>query len=178
MSPRVCCNPPVVGGVNEGMGNRVAPAHAGTTFEGFYRCEWGDAVRLAHLLTGVDAVAEDLAQEAFAGVQRRWASVDNPPAYLRTTLVNTCRSWLRSRGREQRRVRLVTARADEAQALGADELLDAVDALPFRQRAVLVLRYYGDLSEQEIADALGCRPGTVKSLASRALDQLRTVIDR
>ena len=62
--------------------------------------------------------------------------------------------------------------------LGADELLDAVDALPFRQRAVLVLRYYRDLSEGEIADALGCRPGTVKSLATRALDQLRKVIER
>jgi hypothetical protein len=50
------------------MGNRTAPAASGTSFEGFYRCEWADAVRLAHLLTGVEAVAEDLAQEAFAGV--------------------------------------------------------------------------------------------------------------
>jgi RNA polymerase sigma-70 factor (sigma-E family) len=159
------------------MGSRAAPADAGTTFESFYTAEWADAVRLAHLLTGVDATAEDLAQEAFAALQRRWASIESPAAYLRTVLVNTCRSWARSRGREERRVRLATARDGEAQPLGADELLDAVDALPFRQRTVLVLRYYRDLSEQEIADALGCRPGTVKSLASRALDQLRTVID-
>jgi RNA polymerase sigma factor (sigma-70 family) len=60
----------------------------------------------------------------------------------------------------------------------ARELLDAVDALPFRQRAVLVLRYYHDLPEDEIAAALGCRPGTVKSLSARALQQLRKVVER
>jgi len=147
-------------------------------FEPFYRQEWTGAVRLCHLLTGVDAVAEDLAQESFTRVQRHWASLDNPAAYLRTTVVNTCRSWQRSRGREQVRLRLVSARAPEADDLGADELLDAVDALPYRQRAVLVLRYYLDLPEAEIAAVLECRPGTVKSLASRALDQLRKVIDR
>ena len=157
---------------------RLAHAADPGAFDAFYRREWVDAVRLAHLLTGVDAVAEDLAQEAFTRVERRWASVDNGAAYLRTTLVNTCRSWQRSRGREQTRLRLAGPRLDQVGDLGADELLDAVDALPFRQRAVLVLRYYHDLSEREIADAVGCRPGTVKSLASRALDQLRTVIER
>ena len=148
------------------------------TFEDFYRREWAGAVRLAHLLTGVDAVAEDIAQESFTRVHRRWASVDNRRAYLRTTIVNTCRSWHRSNGREQVRLRLAEAQSPGPGQLGADEILDAVDALPFRQRAVLVLRYYHDLSEREIADALGCRPGTVKSLTSRALNQLRTVIER
>jgi RNA polymerase sigma-70 factor (sigma-E family) len=149
-------------------------------FEGFYRREWTGAVRLSHLLTGVDAVAEDLAQESFTRVQAHWARLDNPAAYLRTTVVNRCRSWQRSRGREQTRLRLARPRGPggEHSELGADELLDAVDALPFRQRAVLVLRYYLDLSEREIAEALDCRPGTVKSLASRALGQLRKVIDR
>jgi RNA polymerase sigma factor (sigma-70 family) len=62
--------------------------------------------------------------------------------------------------------------------LGARELLDAIDSLPRRQRIVIVLRYYEDLSEFEIAEALGCRLGTVKSLASRALDQLRRVVEQ
>jgi RNA polymerase sigma-70 factor (sigma-E family) len=157
-----------------GLANVSVPA----TFEEFYRREWAGAVRLAHLLTGVDAVAEDLAQESFARVHRHWASVDNRRAYLRATILNTCRSWQRSHFREQARLRLAEPQVRGPDRLGADELLDAVDALPFRQRAVLVLRYYHGLSEREIADALGCRPGTVKSLASRALGQLRTVIER
>lgn len=147
-------------------------------FDVFYRREWDGAVRLAHLLTGVDAVAEDLAQEAFGRMAPRWPTVDNGPGYLRTTLVNVCRSWHRGHQREEARMRAAAAGVDEQVPLGADDLLDAVDALPFRQRAVLVLRYYHDLSEHEIAAALGCRRGTVKSLASRGLDQLRKVIER
>jgi RNA polymerase sigma-70 factor (sigma-E family) len=147
-------------------------------FEEFYRREWVGAVRLAHLLTGVDAVAEDLAQEALTRVGRRWASVENGPAYLRRSVVNVCRSWQRRHSREEALLRQATAGVAGSTSLGADEVLDAVDALPFRQRTVLVLRYYHDLSEREIAHALGCRPGTVKSLASRALDRLKTVIDR
>jgi RNA polymerase sigma factor (sigma-70 family) len=144
-------------------------------FDDFYRREWPNAVRLAHLLTGVDAVAEDLAQDAFARVHAKWPTIDNTAAYLRTTLVNVCRSWHRSHGREQARLR--RAHRDEVAYLPTDDLLDAIDALPYRQKAVLVLRYYHDLAEADIADALRCRPGTVKSLASRALEHLRTVIE-
>jgi RNA polymerase sigma factor (sigma-70 family) len=144
-------------------------------FDDFYRREWPNAVRVAHLLTGVDAVAEDLAQDAFARVQAKWSTIDNAAAYLRTTLVNVCRSWHRSRSREQARLQRV--HTDDVTHLAADDLLDAIDALPYRQKAVLVLRYYHDLAEADIADALQCRPGTVKSLASRALEQLRTVIE-
>ena len=147
----------------------------GPVFDEFYRREWPYAVRLAHLLTGVDAIAEDLAQDAFARVQVKWTTIDNAAAYLRTTLVNVCRSWHRSHGREQ--ARLQRARPDEVTYLATDHLLDAIDALPYRQKAVLVLRYYHDLAEADIAEALQCRPGTVKSLASRALEQLRTVIE-
>ncbi len=69
------------------------------------------------------------------------------------------------------------ATAPESTDLGADEVVDALAKLPMRQRAALVLRYYQDLSEADIAEALGVRPGTVKSLLSRGLDQLREVIE-
>lgn len=148
------------------------------SFDDFYRQEWAGAVRLAHLLTGVDAVAEDLAQDAFAAVESRWSSIDNAVGYLRTAVVNTCRSWQRRRSREDARLRRVAPLMRTQVDLGERDLLDAVDALPFRQRAVLVLRFYHDLSEREIAETLGCRPGTVKSSSARALRQLRRVIER
>jgi RNA polymerase sigma factor (sigma-70 family) len=144
--------------------------------EELYRDRFTDAVRLAHLLSGDASVAEDLAQEAFLRVRERLDGVDAPWAYLRVAVVNACRSHHRSLGREAVRIRLVGA-GPEIQ-LGARELLDAVDALPYRQKAVIVLRYYEDLSEHDIARALGCRPGTVKSLASRALQHLAKEVER
>lgn len=158
------------------VGGGVTAVPVRLTFEEFYRREWPSAVRLAHLLSGSDALAEDLAQDAFARMHRRWDAIESDSAYLRRAVVNACRAFHRSRGRETARVRRAVHR-DEAAALGADELLDALDRLPYRQRAVLILRYYHDLSEAEIADALECRPGTVKSLASRALAELRKVVE-
>jgi RNA polymerase sigma-70 factor (sigma-E family) len=138
--------------------------------DAFYRSTFPDAVRLAHLLCGDPTLAEDLAQDAFDRVRPRFDELTSPRAYLRAAVVNACRSHWRRRAREVARDRRADAPADSE--LGARELLDAVDALPYRQKAVIVLRYYEDLSEQEIAVALDCRPGTVKSLASRALERL------
>jgi RNA polymerase sigma factor (sigma-70 family) len=148
----------------------------GSDFERFYREAWPGAVRLASLLTQHAGVAEDLAQEAFARMYPKFDRADYPPAYLRTTLVNVCHNWHRRRATE--RVKLPMLVNDPAVDFAFDELGDAVAALPFRQRAVLVLRYHQGLSEAEIADALECRPGTVKSLASRALDTLKKEIER
>jgi len=116
-----------------------------------------------------------VAQEAFARVQLRFDSLDSPRAYTRTVVVNLCRRQRRRAEQE----RAITSMVPTAEPGGLDprELLDAIDVLPFRQRAVIVLRYYNDLSETAIAEALGCRPGTVKSLAHRALRQLRKDIE-
>jgi RNA polymerase sigma factor (sigma-70 family) len=144
--------------------------------EDFYRARYADAVRLAHLLSGDASIAEDLAQDAFERVRHRLVGVSAPWAYLRVAVVNACRAHHRARTREVARARKVGA--PDAGELGARELLDAVDALPYRQKAVIVLRYYEDLTEHEIAKALGCRPGTVKSLASRALERLAQEVPR
>ncbi|HWS48384.1 MAG TPA: SigE family RNA polymerase sigma factor [Acidimicrobiia bacterium] len=144
-------------------------------FEDFYRTAWAGAVRLAALLTQDARAAEDLAQEAFTRIYPKWARVEQPQAYLRTAIVNACRSWQSRRHTERSKLPLLATR--EASELGFDALADVVAALPYRQRAVLVLRYHSDLSEAEIADALGCRRGTVKSLASRALANLRKGIE-
>lgn len=152
-------------------------ASAGTDFDAFYRATYGWAVRLAHVLVGDQATAEDVAQDAYAKVQPRFGQLENAGAFLRVTIVNTSRSHHRRRGREAARLRRVGAAAGWIVPEG-HELLDAVDGLPHRQKVVIVLRYYEDLSEREIAAALGCRPGTVKSLAARALATLGKQIER
>jgi RNA polymerase sigma factor (sigma-70 family) len=131
-------------------------------------------VRLGRLLTGSQALGEDLAQEAFLGLLRAGA-VAAPEAYLRRSLVNLSINHGRRAARE--RAHLLTLREQQVAAPEIDEIWPLVLALPPRQRAVLVLRYYEDLSEAEIARVLGCRAGTVKSLASRALRRLRLEID-
>jgi len=131
-------------------------------------------VRLAFLLTHRQEVAEDLVHDCFVRIHPRWGSIVNPGGYLRQSVVNACRSHHRRAGREVDSVTEVPS-VDRGPA---DPLWDAMARLPDRQRAVLVLRYYHDLSERDTAAVLRCRPGTVKSLTSRALAALREVIER
>lgn len=138
--------------------------------DAFFRAEWPHLVRLGRLLTGSVQLGEDLAQDAIVGLLRN-APVAQPRAYLRRSLVNASINLGRRRVREQAHLR--TVREGVVPPPEADDLWPLVVALPARQRAVLVLRYYEDLTETEIARVLDCRPGTVKSLASRALDRLR-----
>lgn len=154
----------------------VAAGEATGPFAVFYGSQYPGAVRLAHLLTGDHWAAEDLAQDVFVRVQARFGGLANPSAFVRTSIVNACKSHHRRRQREAARLRRLAA--DEGVTESARELLDALDALPYRQKAVLVLRYYSDLSEAEIAEVLECRPGTVKSLAARGLDRLGKEIAR
>jgi RNA polymerase sigma factor (sigma-70 family) len=155
-----------------GGGSRVSDSDFAT----FYRENALWAARLAYLLTAEGGFAEDLMQEAFVGLYPRFDSIENPRAYVRVSLV---RLASRRRARERRRVvahRLAVSR-DTVQDQ-ADEVFDIIATLPARQRAVIVLRYFEGLSELEIGAALGCAPGTVKSLASRAIDRLRKEIER
>jgi RNA polymerase sigma-70 factor (sigma-E family) len=144
-------------------------------FDAFYRDALPDMVRVATLVVGSRATAEDLVQDAFVRVHARWSSIDDPGAYTRRAVVNACRSHLRRRILERRHRATIGAEVAE---LGARELLDALAALPTRQRAAVVLRFYAGLSERETAEALGCAPGTVGSLIHRALATLRQAIER
>lgn len=142
-------------------------------FTGFYESHYAATARLAYLLTQSDLVYEDLVQEAFTKLHDRFDDLDRPAAYLRVTIVNLCRQWHRGEGRRARRHQLVAPIAGDV-APDLIDVLDAVVNLPYRQRAVLVLRYWAGWSEAEIAEVLSCRPGTVKSTAARALSRLRT----
>jgi RNA polymerase sigma-70 factor (sigma-E family) len=140
-------------------------------------------VRAAHNVTGRHEDAEDAVQSSLLKAMRAWQRVAGQErwrqqAYVRQIVVNTCRSGWRKWGS---RVAIgdvpELAHAPETDAVDDRELLrQALARLPARQREVLLLRYYEDLSEAEIAKRLGCAPGTVKSSAARALRALRDIL--
>jgi RNA polymerase sigma-70 factor (sigma-E family) len=140
-------------------------------FVDLYRLEYPGMVRLAHALTGDPLAAEDIVQDAFARLHGRIDKLSNPGGYLRTTVVNICKDKARRYRTEHQFV--ASMPAGTALSLDARELLDILFRLPYRQRATLVLRYWADFSEAEIAEALHCRPGTVKTLASRGLARIK-----
>jgi RNA polymerase sigma-70 factor (sigma-E family) len=160
------------------------PQSPALTLEDLYRQHRMRFVRLAILLVDDPATAEDVVQEAFAGLHRHWGGLRDAAsalAYLRTAVVNGSRSVLRRRktAREYTPPHNVNARSAESLAMLTAEhqaVVRALAQLPDRQREVLVLRYYGGLSEAEIAEATGISRGTVKSTASRGLDALQKVI--
>ena len=151
------------------------------TFEEFAVARLPAVLKLAGVLTGDRGLAEDVVQEVLIRANARWpmiARLDRPEAYINKMIVNEYLSWRR------RSWRLVLsgagtdlhARPTPDPATGyveRDAIFAELAKLPSRQRTVLVLRYYEGLSDAEIAELLGCRPGTVRGYASRALAALR-----
>lgn len=158
----------------------ASPKQSDDAFADIVAAEHDRAFRLAYLLAGDRHAAEDALAEAFARTYEKWRAgkVGDVGPYLRRAVHNQVknqhRAMARLRRHEHRR------RADDrgqgtatGQVAARDAIVDLLDKLAYRQRAAIVLRYYEDCSEAEIADALGCRPGTVKSLISRGLATLR-----
>lgn len=146
-----------------------------TSFESFYESTYPAMVKLAWALVDTREAAEEAVQDAFASMYRRFESLDNPRAYLRTSVVNGCRNVLRRRAVVRRHVPTdVPAATDDVY----DHLFDVIRRLPARHRAVVVLTYQEGLGIDDVAQALGIAPGTVKSRLSRAKEQLRKEIDR
>jgi RNA polymerase sigma factor (sigma-70 family) len=131
-------------------------------------------VRLAHTITGSNQMAEDLVHDAYL----RWAErpdLMNPGGYLRMVVVNLARDVLRRRDVAER------IHAERPVPLGEpvlDETWAVVRSLPERYRTALALRFYEDLPEREIAELMGVRPGTVKSLIHRGLDKVRKELEK
>jgi RNA polymerase sigma-70 factor (sigma-E family) len=155
------------------------PAAAG--FEQVYLQQYEALVRLAYLTTGDPAAAEDVVQDACAELLRRWDRVRDPVAYLRRAVVSRCTSWVRRRVLERRHRATFSAAALEPASTVPNADATAVRAalvrLAPRQRAAVFFRFYLGLPEAEIAAALNCRPGTVKSLLHRSLTILREHFD-
>lgn len=154
---------------------------AETDFAEYVQRHTGGLLRLAYLLTGDRHLAEDIVQEALLRTHRHWDRVTSrgsPHAYVRRAVVHQHRSWRRRRSTTE--VALAPSgmppkpSADSQDELAARDLTwRLLDELPRQQRAVLVLRYYEDLPDTDIAEILGCTRSTVRSLAARAFARLR-----
>ena len=160
---------------------------SGLEFERFVADSVDELLRTAYLIVWDEAEAEDLVQESFIKVAKRWPRVrtmERPQAYIRRVLVNLALDgrkrrvrWRQELGREPPLdVTDDSSARDLSRVDARHELLCALATLPPRQRAVLVLRYLADLPEAQVAEALGCSVGTVKSSASRALERLEQAL--
>jgi RNA polymerase sigma-70 factor (sigma-E family) len=152
---------------------------AGEGFEQFVRMRYTELLHTAYLLTGSVATAEDLVQTCLLKVMPRFERIAEPMPYLRRSMVNQRTSWWRALRRE-----MLSAEPPEPDEPGPQweytersALMAQLARLPERMRAVLVLRYWEDLSEADTAEILGCSVGTVKSQASRGLARLRAVLE-
>jgi RNA polymerase sigma-70 factor (sigma-E family) len=154
---------------------RAASTEAERHLTALYETHALNLGRLALLILGDPAGAQDVVQDAFLGLYRRWGKLADPgaaPAYLRTSVLNGCRTALRQRSRAAwapAEEPLESAEATLLQAEQQQTVLAAVRRLPARQREALVLRYYLDMSEEQAAQAMGVSKGTVKSSTSRAV---------
>lgn len=152
-------------------------------FQEFVAARSGALLRTAYLLAGDWATAEDLLQTALTKTYLAWkriGEINAVEAYTRRVLVNTATSWWRRRWRGERPTEVLPEQPGpdrHQEALERDALWRHVRALPVRQRAVLVLRFYEDLTEAQTAELLDIAPGTVKSQTSRALATLRKRLD-
>lgn len=151
-----------------------------TGFTEFVQATWPGLYRTAYLMLGDHQLAEDLTQTALAKTYASWRKVKDPgaaPAYARVVMANTAASWFRRRSwrNELPTETLPESGVDHDPSTGP-ALLDALATLAPRQRAVVVLRYYDDLSVREVAHALEISEGTVKSQTSDALARLRALL--
>lgn len=161
-----------------GGGPRLEVVHGtdrDAEFDELYRTEHLPMLRLAYLLTSDRESAAEIAQDAFVRTYERWDRLQNPGGYLRTAVVNRCNDHHR---RRIRRATRPVAEVEDRPVLDHDAVLaDVIAALKPKQRAAIVLRYHLDLPQAEIAEVLGVRQGTVKSLLHRALAELRGALE-
>ncbi len=152
------------------MVSEVVDDAAEGSFEDFFADRFVSLARLAFLLTGSASAADEIAQDALESVLRRWDTIEHPRTYARVAVVNGARSWLRRR-QVAERVRSDRVEPNELDA-EAIVLRRVLARLPEREREVVVLRFYADLTVDDIAAELKIPAGTVKSLLHRTLAKL------
>jgi RNA polymerase sigma-70 factor (sigma-E family) len=172
---------------SESLADATAPTatpDADAQIARLYKAHALGLIRLAYLMLGSQASAEDVVQDAFCGLHRRWRHIADQGkalAYVRSAVINGCRSELRRRKLRPDDTAMPAGASAEDSALANDDARRAILALaslPDRQRQVLVLRFYLDLSDAQIARELGIGTSTVRSTAHRALNALGRILGR
>ena len=143
-------------------------------FSAFYRAELDGQVRRAYLMLGDNEVANDVVHDAMTAVYKKWNGLVQPAAYLNRAVLNGCRDVGRRRASTGRLLGRLSVR-DRTAAVDVS-LFDVLAKLPFKHRAALVMRYYADFTTNEIAEALGCAPGSVGPFIERGLAAMRKVL--
>ncbi len=146
-------------------------------FAVLYRERYRPMAKLAFNLLDNAAEAEEVTQDAFADVYRRWTTLLNPPGYLRIAVINGARRTLRRRIHRDDLHQQIGAGSQQA-APATEYLLDSLDSLPEKQRTAVILAYYERMTSTEIAEALDCPVGTAKSLVHRGIKNLRKEISQ
>lgn len=159
------------------MRSRAIDGGQQATFDEVYAVERARMVRLAYVLVRSEAIAEEIAQEAFVRLYRHFDEVASPGGFLHTATVRLAATWWRRDRMEDERLRLVPP-VPAAELTEPDETWEALGRLRPERAIVLVLRFYEDLSQVEIARILGCPPATVRSRVKRGLADLRKELDR
>jgi RNA polymerase sigma-70 factor (sigma-E family) len=171
--------------VGAGRAHDVLPADRLAAVTDVFNAHYVQLVRMARLLVDDTETAEDVVMDAFTALHRRWTAIRQPDEayrYVRSCVLNGARSRLRRRRLSRLHETGLQAEPASHQDLAVDEadraeVMQLLRALPVRQRQVLVLRYFLDLSEAEIADELGISPGSVKTHASRGLAALGRALE-
>ena len=170
--------------MNEQADAVVVPTAARKRLGELYALHAAPLQRLGYLLTGDHHLAEDLTQQAFVKFYGRFFDLRSPSAaaaYLRKTLLNLARGSHRRKQTEREYVRRHASSAEPAAEMpsveDSDLVINALHALPYRQRAAIVLRFYEDLTEAQAADVMDCSPTAMKSLTARAMSSLRAILE-
>ena len=145
-------------------------------FRDVYEVSLPRLVRLAHLITGSNAAAEDVVHDVFVAAYHKWEKIDDPHGYLYRAVVNRSRSVLRRRSTESKHASTTHTSTPDL-APGLDEVWIALTNIPMKRRTALVLRFYADLSVETIAEIMGVRPATVRSLIHRGYMSMRKELE-
>lgn len=162
----------------EGLQTATADRCWPEEFVDFYDTNYAAMVRVATLITMRRQLGEEVVQEAFIALAPRWSDLRRPEAYLRSAVINNSRTVVRRSLRE----RAVASVPESSTRFDADvpedmkEVWQALGRLSPRRRTAIVLRFYEDLDDRQIADLMDCRPATVRSLVHRATRQLRRIL--